>query len=165
MFANDTTVYLDASDSFDELQCVLNKWCQASSAKFNVEKTEVIPIGTPEYRAQVIETRKLNANDSAMPASVHIAKEGESVRILGGHMGNGIDASTLWTPVLEKIDSALERWERDHPTLEARKNIIQITVAAMTQYLTQMNGMPEKIVTHLLRAQREFMWGGAKSLL
>ncbi|KAJ7238108.1 hypothetical protein B0H12DRAFT_1025980 [Mycena haematopus] len=33
----------------------------------------------------------------------------------------------------------------------------------MSQYLTQVNGMPDKIEKHLLKAQREFMWGGAKS--
>jgi hypothetical protein len=163
MFADDTTVYLDAEDSFDDLQLILKKWCQASSAKFNVEKTEIIPVGTPEHRAAVLDTRKLNVNDSPIPTTTHIAQEGESVRILGGHIGNGVNCFVMWTPVLEKIDASLERWERLHPTLEARRHIAQITIGSMTKYLTQVNGIPEKVVTQLLKTQRSFMAGGAKS--
>ncbi|KAJ6554397.1 hypothetical protein B0H19DRAFT_852533, partial [Mycena capillaripes] len=48
LFADDTTVYLFEQDSYEELEAIL--WCRASSAKFNSGKTEVIPIGSPEYR-------------------------------------------------------------------------------------------------------------------
>ncbi|KAJ7775427.1 hypothetical protein B0H16DRAFT_1713013 [Mycena metata] len=163
MFADDTTVYLDALDSFEELQVLLKKWCEASSTKFNVEKTEIIPVGTIEHRERVIATRKLNANDPPIPKNIHIVQEKEAVQILGGHIGNGIDTFVLWTPIVERIDSRLERYDRWHPTLEGRKNIVQISVGAMTQYKTQVNGMPERIVKYLIRATREFMAGGAKS--
>jgi hypothetical protein len=36
-------------------------------------------------------------------------------------------------------------------------------IGSMTEYLTQVNGMPEKVLKHLQKAQSEFMWGGAKS--
>ncbi|KAF9552529.1 hypothetical protein CPC08DRAFT_620877, partial [Agrocybe pediades] len=50
LFADDTTVYLSEHDSFDELQRILTRWCQASGAKSNVAKTVIIPAGTEEYR-------------------------------------------------------------------------------------------------------------------
>jgi hypothetical protein len=86
LFADDTTVYLRDTDSFEELQRILDKWCLASSARFNVAKTEVIPIGIPEYRLKVVETRKLNDDDTALPDNVHIAAYGESIRILGARV-------------------------------------------------------------------------------
>jgi hypothetical protein len=46
-FADDTTTFLSAEDNMDDLQNILTKWCTASTAKFNIQKTEVIPIGTP----------------------------------------------------------------------------------------------------------------------
>lgn len=49
-FADDTTVYLSADDGFGELQEILDRWCLAAGAKFNISKTEIIPMGTPEYR-------------------------------------------------------------------------------------------------------------------
>jgi hypothetical protein len=102
MYADDTTVYLDESDSFEELQELLRKWCPASGAKFNVSKTEVIPVGSPEYCSSMIQSRRLNDEDARIPSDIHIAKDGESVRILGSHVGNKIDNFVMWTPVVEK---------------------------------------------------------------
>jgi hypothetical protein len=105
LFADDTTAYLSEHDNFDDLKKILDKWCLASGARFNVTKTEIIPFGTPEFRARLVATRQLHADDSQIPSDVHIAGEGEAVRILGGFVGNGVDAFAVWTPVVEKIDS------------------------------------------------------------
>lgn len=159
MFADDTTVYLGTTDSFDKMQKLLQKWGDASSAKFNVGKTEVIPVGSPEYRQKVIDTRGLNDNEQ-IPENIHVAKDGESVQILGGHVGNNIDNFTMWTPVIKKIDADLVRWEALHLTIETKAQIVQITIRSMTQYLTQVNEMPPQIFTHLERAMRKFIWSG-----
>ena len=50
LYADDTTVYLSESDRYDTLEYILTRWCRASGAKFNVEKTEVIPTGTKQHR-------------------------------------------------------------------------------------------------------------------
>jgi len=49
MFADDTTLYLSDKDSFDKIKLILDKWCEASGAKFNIEKTEIIPIGMEDH--------------------------------------------------------------------------------------------------------------------
>ena len=49
LFADDTTVILTEHDSFVELIGLLDKWCAVSGAKFNVEKTEIIPLGSTKY--------------------------------------------------------------------------------------------------------------------
>jgi hypothetical protein len=105
LFADDTTAYLSEHDSINDLYRVLDKWCLASGAKFNVGKTEVIPYGSQEFRERVIDTRQLHPGDSHVPQEVHIAKEGEAVRILGSFIGNGVEAFSVWTPTLEKIDA------------------------------------------------------------
>lgn len=49
LFTDDTTVYLSENDSFHDLKHVLNKWCRASGAKFNIPKTVIVPMGIEEY--------------------------------------------------------------------------------------------------------------------
>lgn len=56
LFTDDTTVYLSSSDDFTTLQSILDTWCSAAKARFNIKKTEIIPIGTPAYRAEMVET-------------------------------------------------------------------------------------------------------------
>jgi len=47
LFADDTSVYLSEFDKFSDLEAILNKWCIASGARFNVNKLEGIHMGTP----------------------------------------------------------------------------------------------------------------------
>jgi len=157
LFADDTTVYLTAKDKFSDLQNILKEWCTASGAKFNIAKTEVIPIGTPEYRQSVIQTRKAHETHEAILDHIHIAGEGEPVRILGAWIGNNINPNEQWTRVIEKIETALDQWSKSHPTMEGRKHIIQMVIGGMTQYLTKAQGMPSEIEKRLSKKIRTFI--------
>ncbi|EIM84090.1 uncharacterized protein STEHIDRAFT_36193, partial [Stereum hirsutum FP-91666 SS1] len=161
LFADDTTVYLSQNDSFERLQEILQLWCSASGAKFNVAKTEIIPIGTPEYRERVYTTRKLNTDQQAIADNIHILRDGEAARILGGWIGNNADCEAPWSTVIEKIDQNLRRWGRSHPTMDGRKLIVQMIVGGMTQYLTKIQGMPKNVEDRLVKIIRTYMWDSA----
>ena len=140
-------------------------WCAGSRARFNKDKTEVIPIGSEEYRAQVLATRCIDGqHDHAdIPNSVHIAGDGESVRVLGAWIGNKVDLAATWAPVLQKTEAFLERWGRCHPTLIGRRNIIQMGPGGITQYLTVVQGMPKSVEHSLNVMIRNFLWQRAKT--
>jgi hypothetical protein len=131
-------VYLSERDSFEDLERILDKWCLASGARFNVSKTEIIPYRTEPYRQGVIATRQLHPQATPIPVNMHIAKDGEAIRILGGFVGNGIDAFAVWTPVLDKVDADYVRWANINPTMDMKKNIDQMVAGSRTQYLTQL---------------------------
>jgi len=57
LYADDTTIYLSELDLYTNLQNILADWCLAAGAKFNLEKTEVIPIGSPTHRERIWSTR------------------------------------------------------------------------------------------------------------
>ncbi|KIY52033.1 hypothetical protein FISHEDRAFT_36011 [Fistulina hepatica ATCC 64428] len=159
MFADDTTIYLSEKDDYNILMHVLNKWCKGSRAKFNIEKTVVIPIGSEEYRAEVRETKKINANQIIpIEDDIDILMDNESTRILGGRTGNKMHADVPWAPVLEKIDKALAQWNRLNPTMDGRKIIIQWIIGGMTQFLTTVQGMPEQIEKRLEKRICTFLW-------
>ncbi|KAF5376294.1 hypothetical protein D9615_008538 [Tricholomella constricta] len=163
LFADDTTVFLSENDNFSHLTQILNKWCTASTAKFNNGKTEIIPIGEKDFRENVMATRKTNQNMDRIPENAHIVLEGEAVRILGAWYRNGAEAEGPWSIVLDKIDASLERWERSNPTIEGRKLITSMVVGGMTQYLTQVQGMPKDIEKKLTKVIRTFVWKEKKS--
>lgn len=165
LFADDTSTFLAHTDKWSELWTILEKWCTASRAKFNGSKTEVIPIGSPEYRKEVINTRRINPPDQTedkIPETIHIAKDGEAVRILGAWLGNKIDEAGIWTPALTKIDKFLERWGKCHPSLKGKKHITQMGPGGISQYLTKVQGMPKTIERSLTSTIREFIWDGKK---
>ena len=50
-----------------------------------------------------------------------------------------------------------------HPTLDTKRLILQMTVGAMTQFLTVAQGMPKSTLTTLTQTMCLFLWNGQKS--
>ena len=90
LYADDTMVYLSENDSYTTLQNILSSWCMASGAKFNLEKTEIIPIGTEEHRERVCSSRKITINDPPLSQAIKITPDGNAVWCLGAWIGNNI---------------------------------------------------------------------------
>jgi hypothetical protein len=162
LFADDTSVILGEGDKYEDLISILLVWTKASKGRFNIPKTVIIPIGPVEYRQRVITERKLLDDHDEIPEDIHIAPDGEPVRLLGAWLGNKVNNADPWGPVLEKVEKHLNRWEKGHPTMEGRRLIIQMIVAGMTQYLTKVQGMPEDIEKELAKRIQSYVWDGRK---
>ncbi|KAL1938790.1 hypothetical protein VTO73DRAFT_11170 [Trametes versicolor] len=162
LFADDTTVFLGEGDDYADAIAPTTVWCRASRARFNLEKTEVIPVGSVEYRASVLATRKLNPGATAIPANVHIVRDGEAVRSLGAWIGNGTDEAAPWAPLIETMKKNMERWEKGKPTLWGRKLAVDLEIGGRTQFLAKAQGMPKKVENVVARMIADFMWSGDK---
>ena len=160
LFADDTTVYLGKNDQYENLTNILDSWCLASGAKFNIMKMEIIPIGTEEHRARVITTRRLHKDDPPLNQDIRIANDGHAIRSLGAWIGNKIDDATPWELVLDKIRTNLDRWKLGRPTLDGKRLIVQMVVGGTTQYLAKVQGMPNRIEKALVKVIRDFIWEG-----
>ena len=100
LFADDTVVYANEYDRFDDLQEILDKWCRVSGAKFNKEKTEIIPLGIKAHRTRITQTRKLHPMDTPLNLDIHITKDREAICSLGSWVGNDASNNTPWEPVI-----------------------------------------------------------------
>jgi hypothetical protein len=158
LFADDTNLYLNRNDRLDYIQEALQDWCDISGAKFNLEKTEIIPIGTEEHRQRVIHTRRINPTDTPLDERIKISRDEDAVRSLGAWIGNKVSDLTPWETIVGKIDKDLKLWNKGFPTMKGRKEIIQSVVGGRTQYLTMAQGMPPHIENTLTKTIRDFMW-------
>lgn len=168
-FADDTTAYLSSSDDFSDLTDILQKWCVASRAKFNEDKTQIIPIGTAEYRAAALTSRQLapgDAHSPRIPEHMAMVPDGVAIRILGVWLGNDLHENTPkpWADVIARVNAALVRWKRCKPgTLRGKRLIVQMIVGGMTQYLAKVQGMPSSVEDEFVRIIRDFVSDGKKS--
>jgi exonuclease III len=160
LFADDAVVFLKKGDRFDTLQSALDTWCRASGAKFNTEKTEILPIGSKEHREHTINTRRIHPEDHTIPDNVHILKDGESFRSLGADLGNHHDETSKWNPHVEKIQARFDTWSKRKPSLFAKKHIVQQVVFGVTQFKAKAQGMPKTIEQRINKAIRNFIWDG-----
>ncbi len=159
LFADDAAVFLAEDDPPKTLFEILEKWCQAASAKFNNDKTIIIPISSEAYRKEVIDTRKLSkTSNHTFKSSIHILKDGESTRYLGAHIGNQIKGEDPWPMVINQIEHSLNHWTKAYPGLEGRKHIIQMIISGKTQFITAAQGMPTKYEEYLTKQICTFLW-------
>jgi len=94
LFANDTLVYMNENDNKKTLEQIIKNFCEASTAKFNDEKLEILLIGTKEYRNNIIRTRTVNkTNNNKIDQAIRIVEDNDSLRTLGEYIGNNSKTS------------------------------------------------------------------------
>ncbi|KAF8224138.1 hypothetical protein L208DRAFT_1313025, partial [Tricholoma matsutake] len=164
LFTNDTTTFLTEEDSLTDLVQILDQWCLATGAQFNTSKTQILPMGSKAFREKFIQERHAKNTHEKIPERVHITKDRESIWILGAWLGNDAPATTPWSPITEKIDSALKRWDKANPSMLGQELLVQIIVGGFTQYLAQVQQMPKSIKKQLQKTIGTFIWGDKKSL-
>ncbi|KAA1466381.1 hypothetical protein DENSPDRAFT_856085 [Dentipellis sp. KUC8613] len=161
LFADDTALYLSKEDRYDDVKELLDKWCLASGAKFNISKTEIIPIGSQEHRDTIIRTRKINQNDrEPLDQNIRIAKDKDATRYLGAWIGNHVDNIGPWETTLETIEANFKMWAKAHPTLNGKSLIVQMNAGGRTQFRAKVQGMPDHVEKELIKIIRNFIWDG-----
>ena len=100
VYADDTTAYIGPEDDPNTLQECLDLFCKASTAKFNNQKTKIIPLGSEEERNRLIRTREYNG--WKVDNGIHIAQDGKATRILGSWQGHGINIQAKWNEMLDR---------------------------------------------------------------
>ena len=128
LFTDDTIVYLRKDDNMEVLDMVLNTFCKVSTVKFNVNKTEILPIGKARFRKEMIEKCRMGTN--IIDEDKKIIKEGESMRTLGSWVGNGKTDSPHWERIIKLQEKIIEKWSRMNLTTKGKelalKSLIQL---------------------------------------
>ncbi|KAG2063196.1 hypothetical protein BDR04DRAFT_1038898 [Suillus decipiens] len=161
-----TTIYLTKEDKYSDLEKILQKCCLASGAKFNLEKTEILPIGSRKHHQDVTQSQRLNPADAPWSEHINIAKDGSPIWILGAWIGNKIDHTASWETTIHKIEKSPYRWNTYHPTLEGKQLITQMIIGGIRDWedhgwIDIANSNPLKATAYHLRkcaAQTMFRW-------
>ncbi|KAH7875769.1 uncharacterized protein C8R40DRAFT_1014221, partial [Lentinula edodes] len=112
LFADDTLVSLDKKDDKKVMDKCLDDFCGATTAKFNEDKTEYLPVGTKEYREWVVKNKKLNLKaGNEIEATAKIVSDGESMRQLGGRIGNSSNETKQWEDIVKRQEKVLNQWK------------------------------------------------------
>jgi ribonuclease HI len=160
LFADDTTVFLSNTDSLDTLMSILDKWCAAAGAKFNKNKTEVIPYGSTEYKKFVKTTRRPHELAPIIPEGIRINTDGEPTRILGAWFS---DSNQPWTTILDKTSNKLREWKKSCPTIEGTRLINWMENMSSSQFLTKAQGMPTEVTKRFEKLSKELTWDSTRA--
>ena len=166
LFADDTMVFLNENDRVEDLNIILDEFCLASTARFNEKKTEFLPFGPKEYRAQVLEQRKLNENSTySIPANTKIIQNGEAMRTLGCWVGYDINLHPQWNAIIEKQKKILEMWGATRPSTKGKELILKALIISLGQYLMTVNNLPNNKEKEIRKLTSDFIWDYKKPLI
>ncbi|KAK0215522.1 hypothetical protein IW262DRAFT_1299783 [Armillaria fumosa] len=106
----------------------------------------------------MLETRRLNKNQTEIPTEVHIAKDGKAVRILRAFVGNNVDMGAPWLQIMDHLHDKFNDWEATHPMIEGRRILIQMYAGGLMQFLTHVQGMPDTMTKQIEKLIKDFTW-------
>jgi ribonuclease HI len=158
LFADDTLVYLGSEDDMRVLKQIINKFCLASTAKFNIEKTECLPLGNKQQREKITKTRKMGIN--IIEKEIKIVEDGECMRTLGAWVGNGDSQVDKWNKIIQDQQQIMELWQRMHLSFKGKELVLKALIQSKAVFLATVNGMPKDIEEIMQKNMKDFLWEG-----
>ena len=160
LFADNTLIYMAEDDDLEELKKIIMTFCQASTARFNLEKTEYLPVGNKTFRQNVIEARKFGNNK--IEVGVKIIKEGEAMRMLGAWVGNETNTEHQWNEILTKQENVIKAWSKTNMSLKGKELILKALIQSKAMFMATVNGMPTAVEERMKKLFKDFLWDNKK---
>lgn len=152
--ADDTTLTLSDKQSITEVFSVLKQYGNASGAKVNKEKSELLCIGRGE-----ISIDELQNYESKLLKDV--------ILILDVYLGadqNKCDAKN-WCENIKSIKRLLNLWHQRHLTVQGRATVISSPLLSKCWHVIAVTTIPEHFKRELKSLCVDFMWNKGAHLV
>ena len=133
LFMDDILVYMNGNDNKKTLEQTIKNFCEAFMAKFNNEKSEILPVGTKEYRKNMIRTRTVNKTISRkINQNISIVEDRDLLRTLGAYIGNNNDTSVQWKTILKMQAKILRNWFKMNLITKGKELVLKALICKGT---------------------------------
>ena len=137
LFADDIILFCDAfREQLLSIRLVLSCFLAFMGLKVNVGKSEIIPVG---------EVNNLDA-----PANILQCKVGSLPMIyLGIPLGTSFKTTSIWNPILEKMEKKLSGWKRLYLFKGGRLMLLKSTLSSLPTYFLSLFTIPKAVAARL----------------
>jgi hypothetical protein len=148
LFADDTIVFCDADrDQLLHIRMVLACFEAVTGLGVNMGKSELVPVGELRNVDQLAEILCCRVGD--LPMSY-----------LGMLLGSSFKASSVWNPILEKIERKLAGWKKLYLSKGGCLTLLKSTLSSLPTYFLSLFTIPMHVAERIEKLQRNFLWGG-----
>ena len=148
LFAYDTIVFCDADpEQLLHLRMVLTCFEAATGLGVNMGKSELVPVGTVVHLQHLADI--LCCRTGTLP-----------LLYLSLPLGASFKASSIWNPILEKIERRLAGWKRIYLSKGGRLTLLKSTLSSLPTYYLSLFTIPKHVAARIEKLQRDFLWGG-----
>jgi len=153
MYADDTNLFLSAArDDVEDVAKCLEDTSYAIGCKFNLDKTDVLPVGSDRHKART------KANGIDLPGA-YVLAPGSPLRILGVWIGCWKQAAPRWAQILTHTKKLIGQWNAIGASVQNRVLIAKLLMQSRCYYLMDGNGIPPSILTKLSNLINRFVRG------
>ena len=145
--ADDTTLTVSDKSSIYEVFKILELYSEASGAKINKQKSEILCLGTGS-----ISNEELNVLEVSLCDKV--------TKLLGIYLGNDKQMcdSLNWDSKIKKIKTILYFWSKRELSLPGRVTVLSSLIMSRLYYTLTVYPLPEKIKNDLRLTVMNFLW-------
>nr|XP_009622259.1 uncharacterized protein LOC104113707 [Nicotiana tomentosiformis] len=137
LFVDDTLVFCDADmDQLIYLKQVLQWFQIVSGFKINIGKCEIFPVGEV-------------ANIDALSYVLRCKVGSFPTTYLGLPLGTSHKDTTVWNPVIERVEKRLAGWQKRYLSKGGKEVLIKSTLSSMPTYYLSLLQAPVSITEKL----------------
>ena len=144
LYADDINLFLNNQDSIPEVSNCLSEVSHAIGSKFNLEKTDVKPVGPHEFQLRCFINQDMGG--SIIPGA-HILPLADPLRILGVWVGSRDNTLQRWLQIDNHIKKIISQWCAISASTRNRSLLAKALMLSRCHFLLDGNGIPP----HMLR--------------
>ena len=149
-YADDTLLITEFSeDTLDRVRFLIDRFCLASGARVNWNKSSGILFGTDAR------------SDWGVADGFTWLQPGQSCRYLGFQIGLDVTPAQQFTPVLDSIRRKLTHWSACHLSLAGRALVVNQVLLATAWYIASCWMLHPGVISRLRRLVRNYLWAGS----
>jgi hypothetical protein len=136
MYANDTNLFLSSFEDLGLIRSTMASTSFALGSKFNLEKTDVLPVGPAEH------SLASHSDIVACFDGCYVLPPGSPLRVLGAWIGSPDLASARWDQIYSHIKKIIRQWNAIGASARNRTILAKALLLSRCSYLMDCNGIP-----------------------
>ena len=139
LFADDTILFCDASrDQLLSIRLALSCFQAFTGLKVNVGKSEIVPVWEVGNIGDLVDILRCRVGSLPM-------------KYLGMPLGTSFKTTSIWNPILEKMEKKLSAWRRLYFSKGGRLTLLKSTLSSLPTYFLSLFTIPISVANKLER--------------
>jgi len=156
LYADDINLFLSEDDSIPGLASCLEDMSLAIGSRFNLDKTDVKPVGTEGFVRRCHDEQRMGP--STLPRAYILPPE-DPLHILGVWVGDTSLALPRWRQIERHVSKLIRQWTAIGASVQNRCILAKALMHSRCYHLLDSNGIPTRVLNKISRKISGFMRG------
>src|SRR5258706_688165 len=158
MYADDMNLFMSTTENFPLVRRVMTDSCLAIGCKFNLDKTDILVVGSLAHRSADVHDEIAACFDGA-----YVLPDGSPLRILGIWVNSPDRASPHWKQITSHIKKLVSQWTSISASILNRVVLAKALMMSRCYYLLDGNSIPPSALRKLNNVIHRFVRGSYSS--